>query len=145
MTVPVDSEEYNDMLLKYKDGEITEAEAREFFGENFEKAAGAAVAMRHIDESDEALNELSEMYFDDDGETVAQVVSIARALESNKENGYSPDELAELLDQACDDMRLTSQQFAVAEDISDANTAPDKVDATSTEDISTPDDDILTD
>lgn len=41
---------------------------------------------------------LADLETDEDRETLAQVVSIKRALESNKENGYSPDELAEFLD-----------------------------------------------
>ncbi|MCL9815088.1 hypothetical protein [Natranaeroarchaeum aerophilus] len=144
MTVPVDSEKYDDMLRKYRDEEITEAEASEFFGENLEEATGTVVAMRHIDSADDALDELFEMDFDDDddGEPLAQVLSIARSLRSNEENGYSPEELAEFLEQY-DEMRLTSQQFAVAENISDANTAPNEVDATSTDDLSVPDDDLL--
>lgn len=51
---------------------------------------------------------------------------------------------AEILEDI-NDMLITSQQFAVAENISDKNTAPDDVDATSAEDLPTPDDDLLTD
>lgn len=79
----------------------------------------------------------------DNWETVAQVVSIKNTQKSNEENGVSSDELAVLVDQAYDEYFITSQQFAVAERISMANTAPDKVEATSTEDLSTPDDDLL--
>lgn len=41
----VDSEDYDAMLLKYKNGELTEADAREFFGENFEEATGTVIAI----------------------------------------------------------------------------------------------------
>lgn len=51
-----------------------------------------------------------------------------------------PDWIAEI-----NDMLITSQQFAVAENISDKNTAPDDVDTVSPEEISVPDDDLLTD
>lgn len=40
------------------------------------------------------------------------------------------------------DMLLTSEQFAVAEDISDKNTAPSEVDADDPEDIEVPVDDL---
>ncbi|MFC7230534.1 hypothetical protein ACFQMM_02540 [Saliphagus sp. GCM10025308] len=63
-TPPVDSERYDEMIIKYKDGEVSEREAREFFGEEFEKARETVVALRHIDASDEALDELSEMDFE---------------------------------------------------------------------------------
>lgn len=42
------------------------------------------------------------------------------------------------------DMLLTSEQFAVAADISDNNTAPSEIDADSPQDIEIPDDDLLT-
>lgn len=42
------------------------------------------------------------------------------------------------------DMLLTSEQLAVAEDISDKNTAPAEVDADDPEDIEVPDDDLST-
>lgn len=43
------------------------------------------------------------------------------------------------------DMLLTTQQFAVAEEISDANTAPEEVDPQEPEDLPDPDDDLLAD
>lgn len=49
-------------------------------------------------------------------------------------NGNNLDEI--------NDMLLTSEQLAIAEDISDKNTAPSEVDADHPEDIEIPDDDL---
>ena len=46
-------------------------------------------------------------------------------------------------EQEIQDMLLTSEQFAVAEDISDRNTAPDEVDADSPDDQVVSDDELL--
>lgn len=59
----IDSKEYDKLLLKLKNDKITDTEARRFFDENFVNAAGASIAMAHIDSSDEALADLSEMNF----------------------------------------------------------------------------------
>lgn len=52
----------------------------------------------------------------------------------------NPDRVDEI-----NDILLTTQQFAVAEDISDANTAPDEVNVSSPEDNLVPEEDLLFD
>lgn len=98
----IDSDEFEEMLIKYKNRQITDKQAREYFSDSFEKVVQIVVAMRHIDTANTALEQLSEIDFTDNHTPVHPEGTVERSTEPTTQ--ATDEEIEKILD------RMSSQR-----------------------------------